>query len=110
MAEQDAKEEALLLAETQLLLAEKRTYYALFRTGLAVFGAAVGLAALLVVAKDTLPIFEQAWFAVAIFGALGIFALAGLGIFLKAEQKIRRLTYLIEEIGKNNKRLAELII
>ncbi|MBI2618044.1 hypothetical protein HYW58_01170 [Candidatus Kaiserbacteria bacterium] len=110
MSVRDAKEEALLLAESQLLLAEKRTYYALLRTGLAVFTAAIAFAAFLVAAKDFHPIFEQAWLTIFIFSVLGLFALAGFIVFLKAKQKINNLTALIEKIEKKNKRIAELIL
>lgn len=110
MTENDAREEALLIAEAQLLLAEKRTYYALLRTGLAVFTAAVALAALLIAAKDLHALFNKPWIATLTFGGLGIVAILGLFIFWRAEQKIKRLTYLTEEIEKKNKRLAELLV
>lgn len=110
MTENDAREEALLIAEMQLLLAEKRTYYALLRTGLTVLMAAITIAAFLIATKELHTLFDEVIVASVLFGGLALFATVGLVIFLKAEQKIVRLSHLIEEIEKKNKRIAELVI
>ena len=110
MSDDEAREEALLIAEMQLLLAEKRTYYALVRTGPTVLMAAITIAAFLVATKELHTLFDQILVASVLLGGLALFAIVGLVIFLKAEQKIRLLTHLAGEIEKKNKRLAELIV
>ncbi|PIR87125.1 MAG: hypothetical protein COU11_02765 [Candidatus Harrisonbacteria bacterium CG10_big_fil_rev_8_21_14_0_10_49_15] len=103
-------DENLLLSEIQLLLAEKRTYYSLLRTGLAVFSVPLTVIVFLVATGPKHRIFDLFWIGALVIAALLVIAAVGLGIFIQAQRKVKRLDRIISTIKSESKRIAEIVV